>query len=283
MSTLTITPNIEKKTAKIVGRIAGGEHVAVTLKDCADLNTPTLRLRILFLRKNVARFPMPVEDGETAETFAVDGNDLTCNLNLNTIQMVKAMRRMPSMNMMFVLDDPASDVKQLYFASMHEVQGWPTEAGEDVPVDLDGYVDFVGECDSRINAIQKIVTDAVATLTAAMDGKVDKEPGKGLSTYDLTQTLVDSFAKMTDFNAHVSDAVKHITAAERAAWNDKSGAAQKQDILVQDGYLYVPDVVDGLWHRLQATYDSDMEGVVGIYGDETYVRNADGVFVLKED
>lgn len=281
MSALTITPNIEKKTAKIVGRVAGGEHVAVTLKGCASLKSSTLRLRILFLRKNVARFPMPVEDGETAEAFTVDGDDLTCELNLNTIQMVKAMRRMPCMNMMFVLDDPGSEVKQLYFASMHEVQGWPNEESEDVPVDLDGYVDFIGECDTRINAIQAIVTEAVATLTAAMDGKVDKVAGKGLSTYDLTQKLVDSFTKVADFDAHVSDAVKHITAAERAAWNDKSGLAKKQDILVQDGYLYVPDAVEGLWHRLQATYDAEMEGVIGVFGDANYVCNDDGKFVLQ--
>lgn len=51
MSALTITPNIEKKSAVIVGRIAGGEHVSVRLKNCAALDSETLRLRILFFKK----------------------------------------------------------------------------------------------------------------------------------------------------------------------------------------------------------------------------------------
>jgi len=284
MSALTITPNIEKKTAKIVGRIAGGEHVTVTLKDCASLNTSTLRLRILFFKKNVARFPMPVEEGETPDTFTVSGNDLTCTLNLNTIQMVKAMRRLPELDMMFVLDDPGSTVKQLYFTAMHTIKGWPAEESEDIPVDLDGYVDFISEVDSRILAIQAIVTTAVATLTAAMDGKVDKVAGKGLSTYDLTQALYDSFAKTTDFNTHVSDAVKHISALERSAWNAKADASSlpsKQDVIVQDGYLYVPGNQPNKWHRLKAVYDNEMGGVVGSYGDATYVKNNAGQFVLE--
>ena len=283
MSALTITPNIEKKSAVIVGRIAGGEHVSVRLKNCAALDSETLRLRILFFKKTLARFPMPVEEGETAQRFTVDGDDLTCELNLNTIQMMKALRRLPEIDMMFVLDDNGENVKQLYFTRMHTVGGWPMEPGEDYPVDLDGYTSFVDEVDARIAAIQQIVTTAVATLTAAMDTKVDKVAGKGLSTYDLTQALYDSFAKSTDFNAHVSDAVKHITAAERALWNSKADGEdipKKQDMIVEDGYIYIPDPVLGNWHRLQASYDSSMGGVVGTYGDETYTRDSSGHFVL---
>lgn len=285
MSELVITPNLQKKTAKIVGRIAGGEHVTVTLKDCVTLKTSTLRLRILFFRQAVARFPMPAEAEKSQEAFTVSGSDLTCEMNLNTVQMEKALRRFPELEMMFVLDDPGSDVKQLYFASMHAVQGWPKEYGEDVPADLDGYVDFVSEVDSRIAAIQQIVTTAVATLTAAMDTKVDKVDGKGLSTYDLTQALVDSFAKSVDFNAHVSDAVKHISEAERSAWNLNTTAfAKKQDVIVQDGCLYVPDRnQDGVWRRMQAYYDTDMESVTTTVGEDAYVRDEKGNFVLKED
>ena len=200
--------------------------------------------------------------------------------------MLKAMRRAPMMEMVFVLDDTASDVKQLYFIAPHTIQGWPQEQGEDVPVDLDGYVDFIGECDSRIAAIQEIVTSAVATLTAAMDNKVDKVAGKGLSTYDLTQALCDSFAKAVDFRAHVEDAVRHITAEERIAWNkkaDEDDIAKKQDAIVQDGYIYIPDRMEGYWHRLQASFDAEMGGVVGTYGDDTYIKNADGKFELLED
>ena len=206
MSTLTITPNFDKKTAKIVGRIAAGEHVAVTLENCAALLTSTLRLRVLFFKRNVARFPMPVDEGEAQEEFTIDDENLTCELNLNTIQMLKAMRRAPMMEMMFVLDDTASDVKQLYFIAPHTIQGWPQEQGEDVPVDLDGYVDFIDECDSRIDAIQESVASDIANLTADMNKKVDKVAGKGLSTYDLTQDLVDSFAKTVDFDNHLKNA-----------------------------------------------------------------------------
>lgn len=283
MSALTITPDFTKKNATIVGRIAGGEHVSVRLKNCASINSETLRLRVLFFKKTMARFPMPVEEGETSQAFVVDGDDLTCDLNLNTVQMMKALRRLPELEMMFVLDDNGDEVKQLYFMRMHTVGGWPMEPGEDYPVDLDGYTSFIDEVDARIAAIQEIVTTAVATLTAAMDTKVDKVSGKGLSTYDLTEALYDSFAKTTDFNLHVSDAVKHISAAERSLWNSKADGndiQKKQDVIVQDGYIYIPDPVEGRWHRLQASYDSGMHGVVGTYGNETYTRDASGRFVL---
>ena len=61
MTQLQILPNYEKKTLKLNGKIAEGEHVAVTVAGAADWIKPddesekqTLRLRVLFGPKQVA-------------------------------------------------------------------------------------------------------------------------------------------------------------------------------------------------------------------------------------
>lgn len=89
------------------------------------------------------------------------------------------------------------------------------------------------------------------TITTMLAGKVDKVTGKGLSTNDftdtyknnlidctnskhdhtnktiidkITQTLLDNW---TAAYAHITDAIKHITSAERTLWNTVSSKAEK--------------------------------------------------------
>ena len=270
MSSLTITPNIERKTAKVVGTVSAGEKISVTLKNCASLDTATLRLRVMLVNKMLAVFPVPPAAGEEQERFTVDGDDLVCTLNLCTFQMMKRFRRVPAMEVMFVLDDVSSSVRQVYFFGFREIFGWPQEPGADMPIDLAGYGDKIAELESHISDLA---------------AKVDKEEGKGLSHVDVTQETIGRLALRSELDSHVEDSTIHITQQERSAWNAKADASAmpgKQDVIVQDGFLYVPDRdVAGRWHRMQAYYDSEMEGVTTTCGNDNYVRDSGGTFILE--
>lgn len=284
MSSLTITPNIEKKTAKVVGTVSAGEKISVTLKNCAHLDTPTLRLRVMLVNKMLAVFPVPPTCGGEAERFTVEGDDLVCTLNLCTFQMLKRFRRVPAMEVMFVLDDVASSVRQVYFFGFREIFGWPQEPGADLPIDLAGYGDKIAELEGHISDLAAAHDADMERIGGDLAAKVDKE-GKGLSHVDVTQETIGSLALRSELDSHVEDSTIHITQQERSAWNAKADASAlpgKQDVIVQDGFLYVPDRdVAGRWHRMQAYYDSEMEGVTTTCGDENYVRDTDGTFILE--
>lgn len=285
MSALTITPNIAKKTAKVVGTVSAGEKVSVTLKDCASLDTTTLRLRVMIANKMLAVFPVPPEEGETQARFTVSGSDLTCTLNLCTQQMLQRFKRVPEMEVMFVLDDVAESIRQVYFFGFCEIYGWPQEAGADIPIDLAGYGNKIAELEESISDLEAEHDADIATVNANLAGKVDKEAGKGLSHVDVTTETMGTLALKSELQSHTTDSTIHITASERSSWNSKADGAdmpKKQDVIVQNGYIYLPDR-DNLnkWRRMQAFYDSEMGGVTTALSDELYVKNANGTFVQE--
>lgn len=161
MSELVITPNFEKKSARFKGTVAAGEHASVRIVGAGTLTRTTLRLRAVLLNDTLAVFPL-VTTGATPDAWAVDGDDLTCTINLNTAQMQKQLRRVFEKEMLFVLDDTTNHT--LYFSDLCIVRGWPQEEGCDTPVDLDGYSDFVADTKSRLTAAEI----AIETNTAAI-------------------------------------------------------------------------------------------------------------------
>lgn len=67
--------------------------------------------------------------------------------------------------------------------------------------------------------ISRFWTKAKAYIDTALNGKVDKETGKGLSTNDLTATLKGNYdAAYT----HSNNGDVHVTAAQKEAWNAKA-------------------------------------------------------------
>lgn len=279
MSVLTITPNLERKTAKIVGTVSAGEKVSVRLKDCASLLTPTLRVNVRFCGHLMAAFPIP----ETADAFVTDGDDLTFTLNLCTVQMMRRFRKVPELDVEMVLDDTGADVRQMYFKDFLTVLGWPQNPGHDIPVDLSGYTDKIAALESDIAGMGERIDQHEADVETALGTKVDKEAGKGLSHVDVTSETLGQFASAAEVAEHVENAGAHVSSGDRANWNNKADATdlpKKQDIIVQDGFLYVPDRDnDGKWRRMQAYYDSEMEGVVTGLGSALYTRQSNGSFV----
>lgn len=163
MSEFVITPNFDRKTARFHGIVAAGEHAFVRIVGAGALTTETLRLRVVFLKKTLAVFPL-VTTGETPDEWDVDGDDLTCTINLNTAQMQKELRRLYEKEVLFVLDDPTSHA--LYFLDLCVIRGWPQEEGADTPVDLDGYSDFVADTKSRLNAAESAIESNAASISA---------------------------------------------------------------------------------------------------------------------
>lgn len=164
MSEITIQPDFAEKTAAISGSASAGEKVSVVLKNCAALKTPTLRLRVLWLKRLLAVYPVPVDDGGEQDAFEEDGDDLVCTLNLCTVQAMKTFRRVPELEVMFILDDVGESVRQMHFRDFHTLLGWPQNEGTDVPVDLSGYVDRMKLLSSEIAGVKEDLEDAVGDL-----------------------------------------------------------------------------------------------------------------------
>ena len=170
MTSLTILPNTDKKTLKLTGKVAAGEHVAVSVSGGADWigEGKALRLRVLFGMKQVAMFPLVTEEdaaadtsGETvADAWAAGGEgaaDATCTLNLFTIPAEKYLKF--GGNCLWVLDDIENNT--LYGTGEMEVLPWPKRRGSDVPYALDEYPDIVAELGERIDAAELSISGAV--------------------------------------------------------------------------------------------------------------------------
>ena len=170
MTSLTILPNTDKKTLKLTGKVAAGEHVAVSVSGGADWigEGKALRLRVLFGMKQVAMFPLVTEEdaaadtsGETvADAWAAGGEgdaDATCTLNLFTIPAEKYLKF--GGNCLWVLDDIENNT--LYGTGEMEVLPWPKRRGSDVPYALDEYPDIVAELGERIDAAEESISGAV--------------------------------------------------------------------------------------------------------------------------
>ena len=170
MTSLTILPNTDKKTLKLTGKVAAGEHVAVSVSGGADWigMGKALRLRVLFGMKQVAMFPLVTEEdaaadtsGETvADAWAAGGEgaaDATCTLNLFTIPAEKYLKF--GGNCLWVLDDIENNT--LYGTGEMEVLPWPKRRGSDVPYALDEYPDIVAELGERIDAAEVSISGAV--------------------------------------------------------------------------------------------------------------------------
>lgn len=136
MTELTITPRISDKTARFKGTVAAGEHVAVSVAGGGIARTQTLRLRVVGPGgRTLAQFPAKKNDAW--------GADFTCELNLNTAPMLKAVPPGARIPLLFVLDD--YDNKTLYFKDLCEVVHWPRRTGEEEPTNLDDYKDIIAD------------------------------------------------------------------------------------------------------------------------------------------
>lgn len=170
MTTLTITPNWKNKSARFNGTIAAGEHVAVSIANddgsgsAYISSTTNLRLRVVDERgRTLAQFPMPPDEGETPDTWTSGTSELSCELNLNTVQMLAAVPPHATRQLLFVLDAYSEETPEftLFLKDCHKVTHWPRRTGEEEPVNLDDYADLIEDFRERIDAAEDSIRDKV--------------------------------------------------------------------------------------------------------------------------
>ena len=280
MTSLQIVPKWKDKSARFKGTVAAGEHVAVSIvNDNGEggayvASTEHLRLRVVGPDGRVlAQFPMPETstdaeevlptseletegEGETegANTWDSDTTPLQCELNLNTVQMLRAVPPGANVSLLFVLDD--IDAKTLYFKEFCEVTHWPRRCGEDEPVDLDGYADFVANITEEIaefktatnaamsaesearssgdSALNTRLVAAEAAITSLGNGKADA--ATTLGGYGITDAKIE--------NGTITLGANTITPLTQH--QDISGKADLQNGKVPMSQLpsYVDDVLE---------------------------------------
>ena len=130
MTTLTITPDIDKKRLKLSGVVASGEKVAVTVAGFGSVATENLQLRVMVGPVPVGMFPLEDDD-----VWTVSGADLTCTLNLATKQAELCSRH--GAGAFFILEDTGTP--QLYGFASQMLLPWVKLVGVDVPVDISNY------------------------------------------------------------------------------------------------------------------------------------------------
>ena len=141
MTELLITPNYDRKTAKFKGNAAAGERISVTIENSSDIDTATLRLRVLSHDgRMLAVFAPNVEEGLE---WSPAENGISCELSLDTVEMQKAVCGMCECTLPVVLDDP--DNQKLWFKSECAFQGWPKLKGGESPHDLTGFPKLIDD------------------------------------------------------------------------------------------------------------------------------------------
>lgn len=167
MTTLDIIPSYDKKTAKFRGTIAAGEKVAVTISD-GGIDAENLRLRVVGLcGETLAMFPLP----DTNESWGGSDGVLSCELNLDTVQMLKAVPPAATVPLLFVLEDV--EAKTLYFKDFCDVTHWPHRRNDTTPVDMALFRGKIEEWERQIDRMCVDVrenADGSVTITVS-DGK----------------------------------------------------------------------------------------------------------------
>lgn len=196
MTTLTITPKISDKTARFKGAVAAGEHVAVTIKGGAewlgedDGANLTLRVLDLVTGRTLAVFPRPEETYGEDEAYVPDE-----------------------------WGESAEDPNDLYCELNLNTTRMVAAARHMLRVPV---LFVLGD------------TDDPRTLYFRDRYEVEYWPERigDTTPYDLDNwpKQIDEWTELVEgFDAtltgHVADTVKHITAAERTAWNGKADAS----------------------------------------------------------
>ena len=239
MTELLITPNYDKKTAKFKGTVAAGETVRVKIVNARDIDIYSLRLRVMeFNGKTLALFErtFPVEEEGAEINWVNDGEHLTCNLDLNTVEMQSAVCGMCERELLVVLDDPKNNI--LHFKSECTFQGWPKLKGGESPHDLTGFPKLI---DDWVRQLGNMVVSANAVNGGVeillWDGKGEKP--KPVKIYNGDATKAEEAAKRASDSAAESlkntkeakeaavKAAEESKAAEEAARSALNGIAKK--------------------------------------------------------
>lgn len=209
MTSLKITPNFEKKTAKFEGTIAGGERVRVEISDANKYigGLDSLRLRAVGSQgETLAQFPFE----NSQDTWVQENGKIICELNLNTDKLLEAVPPASRVMVLFVLDDGGNEV--LYFKSFCAVDHWPRKVGEEEPVDLGGYADFVKDATESIASAEAAIEKASENAMNA--SKNAEEAAKNAKEAVATAKKIESSLSTKADKTELADEVTRATQSE---------------------------------------------------------------------
>ena len=232
MTELLITPNYDKKTAKFKGTVAAGETVRVKIVNARDIDIYSLRLRVMeFNGRTLALFErtFPVEEEGAEINWVNDGEHLTCNLDLNTVEMQSAVCGMCERELLVVLDDPENDI--LHFKSICAFQGWPKRKGGDIPYELGEYPDIVENLKSRVNEAEKSIANHVDKADGIVAQANNVKNAAVKAEEDARQAAASAEAAKEEAERQAQSAAKsadNLQVAVEEARNHKNAAQEAQ-------------------------------------------------------
>lgn len=193
MTELLIEPDFGRKTARFRGAVAAGEKVKVTVAGGAAVRSDTLRLRLCRAHtgETLAVFPMPMQGSETQPLWVKYGEDISCTLNLNTVQMrLHADRLGCGCAVTAVLDDPG--LETVHFIGTVDILGWSGDPGGDGPYDLSGFPGLIEGWTRRMADMElSAVKDGGTVTISAWDGSGERPQPvtvkDGESAYDVAR------------------------------------------------------------------------------------------------
>lgn len=211
-NSLLVEPNLDKKTAKITGKVAVGELVSVTIDDVADALTESLRLRVFCAGRVIAQFPSPASE---EEAFSVVGDDLVCNMRFDSVEARRICigRETP---VLLVLED-IGDNARLYFTQEWTLKGWPGLDNGVEPVDFSVYA-----FPTLVREWKEELADAVSKYSGHAD-RTDNPHGVtasqiGLGKVDNTSDAEKPVSVLT--GAAIDAEKRRAEASETALSND---------------------------------------------------------------
>lgn len=140
------------KEVELVGDIAVGEHVNVTVRDGGKYIGDGLRLRIRHHGTEIARFP--VADGDT---WAMGGDDAKCVLDMRTLEGFAIFAGRPdicAVKCVLILDCTEDDSYTLNVASPINVQNWPWDEGGVTPLAIPKWNALLQALQGAVNLLQ---------------------------------------------------------------------------------------------------------------------------------
>lgn len=251
MTELLIVPDFARKTARFRGAVAAGEKVNVTVCGGKAVRSDTLRLRLCASHtgETLAVFqPQTDGAGSVADPWGVSGDDATCTISLNTVQMRLHAHWLGSgCAVTAVLDDPG--LETVHAIGTMDVIGWSGERGDDGPYDLSGFPGLIDGWTRRMDAMVLSAVKSGGTVTiSAWDGRGEMPPPvtlkDGESAYEVARrngfegtesqwlaSLKVSDAQVAEMKADIAENRSRIISADNMA------SANANHILETKGYL----------------------------------------------
>ena len=210
---LTITPDFVDKTATLVGVVAVGEQVALTVVGVGG-GIAGLRVRLRYAGVEVARFPLEEADAFTAPGA---GTDAVGTIDLNTVELRAAFDGLDDnakLACTLIVEFNGTD-DNLYALTRIQVRNWPAIPADQVPVSVATWVDDLAAAQAAIDALE------VAVPLGAFKAHTHADAGEGgvVDHDDLSGTGTNSHAQIDATLSSLSGAMNlyaGVVAAHKA-------------------------------------------------------------------